>query len=187
MRGKSIGLADWSVVPGCLALASPWTAWRPRRPCSSRRLNGAREAPARMESHASKPACCRDMGTTSALSEFGGPTPLQKARLLRSLGEGLVAILKVAPSELPAEKCRGEAHSFASLAARSSLRLPNRPKGAVVSYFAGQLTALGDRLTARLRSSPAGTWRMTIVPATSFSLDPEFLDERPPFLDLGLL
>jgi hypothetical protein len=38
--------------------------------------------------------------------------------------EGLVATLKVAHSEIAAEKCRGEAHSFATLGCPIFLRLP---------------------------------------------------------------
>jgi hypothetical protein len=42
-----------------------------------------------------------------------------------------VATLKVAHSEIPAEKCRGEAHLFATLdSCPIFLRLPKRPKGA---------------------------------------------------------
>jgi hypothetical protein len=46
MRGKSIGLADRPVVPAVPRfLGSPWTVWRPRRPCGSRPLDRSSEGP----------------------------------------------------------------------------------------------------------------------------------------------
>jgi hypothetical protein len=59
-----------------------------------------------------------------------GPTPLHKPPLAWvRWREVLVATLKVAHSEIAAEKCRGEARLFAPLGCPSFPSPPKRPKG----------------------------------------------------------
>jgi hypothetical protein len=85
MRGKGIGFADWPVVPAmprlqCLALGSPWTVWRPRRPCGSRPLDKVRRSPGigHMPHRADLARCSRlhdkPLGSLRPLASLGLPT-----------------------------------------------------------------------------------------------------------------
>ena len=52
-------------------------------------------------------------GPVTGPVSFGGPTPLQKARLLRSLARRFTGNFESRSRRIAAEKCRGEAHLFA--------------------------------------------------------------------------
>jgi hypothetical protein len=69
MRGKGIGIGRRSLR--CLALGSPWTAWRPRRPCGSRPLDKVQKGP-RHSPHASHRA---DLAKPPSYRASLGPEP----------------------------------------------------------------------------------------------------------------